>query len=77
MAKLCSPKHYYTRISDRRMAKLGDALLATTQSMGGGITFSQLITEGPVSKGMLWFALIIMLIGGVGKFLTSFYKEEG
>lgn len=75
MAKLSSTKDYYAK-TPVRMRKLGDALLAATQSLGGGLTVTQLMSDGPVSKSMLWFALIIMFIGAVGKFLTNFYKEE-
>ncbi len=69
-------KEYYEKNPAKRMKKLGDALLAVTQTIGGSVTISQLTVRGSVDKALLWFSFIVMILGAIGKFLTNFYSEE-
>lgn len=70
-------KEYYTKPTDKKWRKIGDALLACAALIGGGglIAFDELrlIFTDLELKIIIG---IVLLTGIVGKFLTNFFGEK-
>lgn len=70
-------KEYYTKPTDKKWRKIGDALLACAALIGGGglIAFDELRLVFTDLELKIIIGIVIV-IGIAGKFLTNFFVEK-
>lgn len=70
-------KEYYTKPTDKKWRKIGDALLACSALIGGGglIAFDELRLIFTDLELKIIIGIVIV-IGIAGKFLTNFFGEK-
>ena len=67
----------FKRPTPWKMRKIGYALLATFSFLAiGGIAPIDFLEKLFTVTELRWFALVCIILGGSGKFITSFYTEQ-